>query len=154
MIDREKITELIAGKLDENMFLVDVSVNQNNVIQVEIDSYTGLTIDQCVAVSRHIESSLDRDLEDFELQVSSPGAGHPFKVKEQYRKNIGREVELTMKSGMILKGVLAGADNINITLEYSAKEKVEGSSKKVVVTRQQAISIDEIEKAKVIISFK
>jgi ribosome maturation factor RimP len=94
MIDKTKIADLVAGKLEENMFLVDISVSTNNVIHVEIDCFTGLTIDQCVAFSRHIESGLDRDNQDFELQVSSPGAGQPFKVWEQYRKNIGREVEL------------------------------------------------------------
>lgn len=154
MIDREKIKELISEKLDENMFLVDVGVSTNNVIHVEIDSFTGLTIDQCVAVSRHIESSLDRDLEDFELQVSSPGAGQPFKVKQQYRKNVGREVELILKNGSTRKGLLSGADDTMITLEYSAKEKQEGTSRKMVVTMQQTIDIDEIEKAKVLISFK
>jgi ribosome maturation factor RimP len=154
MIDREKILNLVNEKLDESMFLVDVSVNTNNVIHVEIDSFTGLSIDQCVAVSRHIENNLDRESEDFELQVSSPGAGQPFKVKEQYRKNTGRELEVTLKSGAVTKGLLAEANEEEILIETSAKEKPEGSNKKVLVTRTNRVAYDEIEKARVIISFK
>jgi len=136
------------------MFLVDLNVNSNNVIHVEIDSFTGLTIDQCVAISRHIESNLDRETEDFELQVSSPGADQPFKVKEQYIKNIGRQVEITLKDGSTVRGKLTGASESEITVETSAKEKVEGSNKRVVVTRGNHIQLEEIEKARVIISFK
>ncbi len=154
MIDREKILNLVNGKLEENMFLVDVSVNTANVIHVEIDSFTGLTIDQCVAVSRHIEASLDRESEDFELQVSSPGAGQPFKVNEQYRKNQGRELEVTLASGSVLKGLLAEATESGIVIETSVKEKPEGSSRKMLVTKKQQVTFEEIEKARVIISFK
>lgn len=154
MIDREKILNLVNGKLEENMFLVDVSVNAANVIHVEIDSFTGLTIDQCVAVSRHIEASLDRESEDFELQVSSPGAGQPFKVNEQYRKNQGRELEVTLAGGSVLKGLLAEATESGIVIETSVKEKPEGSSKKLLVTKKQQVLFEEIEKARVIISFK
>jgi ribosome maturation factor RimP len=154
MIDREKILNLVNGKLEENMFLVDVSVNTANVIHVEIDSFTGLTIDQCVAVSRHIEASLDRESEDFELQVSSPGAGQPFKVNEQYRKNQGRELEVTLANGSVLKGLLAEATESGIVIETSVKEKPEGSSRKLLVTKKQQVLFEEIEKARVIISFK
>jgi ribosome maturation factor RimP len=154
MIDREKILNLVNGKLEENMFLVDVSVNAANVIQVEIDSFTGLTIDQCVAVSRHIEASLDRESEDFELQVSSPGAGQPFKVVEQYRKNQGRELEVTLAGGSVLKGLLAEVIESGIVIETSVKEKPEGSSRKLLVTKKQQVPFEEIEKARVIISFK
>jgi ribosome maturation factor RimP len=129
-------------------------VNTANVIHVEIDSFTGLTIDQCVAVSRHIEASLDRESEDFELQVSSPGAGQPFKVIEQYRKNQGRELEVTLAGGSVLKGLLAEATESGIVIETSVKEKPEGSSRKLLVTKKQQVPFEEIEKARVIISFK
>ena len=154
MIDREKILNLVKEKLEESMFLVDVSVNTSNVVHVELDSFTGLSIDQCVAVSRHIENNLDRESEDFELQVSSPGAGQPFKVNEQYLKNTGRELEVNLKSGTVLKGLLAEANDKEILIETSVKEKPEGSNKKVLVTRTNRIAYEEIERARVIISFK
>lgn len=154
MTDKEKIVGLIREKLEEGMFLVDVSVNSANVIHVEVDSFTGLTIDQCVAISRHIEGNLDRETEDFELQVSSPGADQPFKVKEQYRKNQGREVEVTLTSGVVLKGLLFDSDEEGMILETSAKMKVEGKNKKELVTERKAIPYSEIKKTRVIISFK
>lgn len=154
MIEKKKILDLVTEKLENEMFLVDLNVNSNNVIHVEIDSFTGLTIDQCVAISRHIESNLDRETEDFELQVSSPGADQPFKVKEQYIKNIGRQVEITLKDGSTVRGKLTSASESEITVEISAKEKVEGSNKRVVVARSNQIQLEEIEKARVIISFK
>ncbi len=154
MIDKIKIAELVNGKLEENMFLVDISVSTNNVIHVEIDSFTGLTIDQCVAISRHIESNLDRETEDFELQVSSPGAGQPFKVREQYRKNAGRELEVTLTGGKVLRGILMEAGEAGFVIEYQVKEKAEGSSKRVLVSKKQQVSFEEVERARVIISFK
>lgn len=154
MIDKEKILNLVKEKLEESMFLVDVSVNTSNVIHVEIDSFSGLSIDQCVALSRHIESNLDRESDDFELQVSSPGAGLPFKVKEQYLKNTGRELEITLKDGIVLKGLLVEANEEEILIETSAKEKPEGSNKKVLVTRTNRVAYDDIQRARVIISFK
>lgn len=154
MTDKEKIAGLIREKLDDGMFLVDVSVNSANVIHVEVDSFTGLTIDQCVAISRHIEGNLDRETEDFELQVSSPGADQPFKVKEQYRKNQGREVEVTLTSGVVFKGLLVDSGEEEMILETSAKVKVEGKNKKELVTERKAIPYSEIKKTRVIISFK
>lgn len=153
MIEKKKIEKLINEKLDENLFLVDVSVSSSNVIRVEIDSYLGLTIEQCVEVSRHIESNLDREKEDFELQVSSPGADKPFKVREQYLKNKGRELEVTLKDGNILKGKLDEIDDDHISLLVTSKEKTENSKKKQLAATKHCIDYKDIKKAKVIISF-
>jgi ribosome maturation factor RimP len=154
MIDKAKIEELVTGKLDDDMFLVDISVSATNVIHVEIDSYTGLSIDQCVTVSRHIESNLDRESDDFELQVSSPGAGQLFKVKEQYKKNTGRELEVTLADTTVLKGLLTEATGEGIILETTTKEVPEGTKKKVLVTKSTPVAYSDISKARVIISFK
>jgi len=154
MIDKEKIVGLVREKLEEGMFLVDVSVNTANVIHVEVDCFTGLTIDQCVAISRHIEGNLDRETEDFELQVSSPGADQPFKVKEQYQKNKGRELEVTITDGTVLKGLLVELDDDGMILETTSKVKLEGKNKKELVTERKTIPYSEIKKTRVIISFK
>ncbi|HAX96435.1 MAG TPA: ribosome assembly cofactor RimP [Prolixibacteraceae bacterium] len=154
MIDKEKIVGLVREKLEEGMFLVDVSVNTANVIHVEVDCFTGLTIDQCVAISRHIEGNLDRETEDFELQVSSPGADQPFKVKEQYQKNKGRELEVTITDGTVLKGLLVESDDDGMILETTSKVKLEGKNKKELVTERKTIPYSEIKKTRVIISFK
>lgn len=154
MIDKEKIVGLVREKLEEGMFLVDVSVNVANVIHVEVDCFTGLTIDQCVAISRHIEGNLDRETEDFELQVSSPGADQPFKVKEQYQKNKGRELEVTLTDGTVAKGQLVESDDEGMSLETTSKVKLEGKNKKELVTERKTIPYSEIKKTRVIISFK
>lgn len=154
MIDREKIVQLTGGKLEEDMFLVDVTVTPMNVIHVEVDSFSGLTIDQCVAISRHIESNLDRETEDFALEVSSPGADQPFKVPQQYTKNKGREVEVMTLDGTILKGILTDSNAGGIVIHAAVKEKQEGSNRKKLVEKDISLPYSEIKKTRVIISFK
>lgn len=154
MIDREKIVQLIGEKLEKDMFLVDVSVNPMNVIQVEVDSFSGLTIEQCVSISRHIEGNLDRETEDFALEVSSPGADQPFKVPQQYLKNLNREVEVMTQDGTILKGILTGSNPDGIVVHAKVKEKQEGSNRKILVEKDIPLPFSEIKKTRVIISFK
>jgi ribosome maturation factor RimP len=154
MIDSDLVKKLVEEKLDDKMFLVEITVNERNVINIFVDSFDGLTIDQCINISRHVEHSLDRDEEDFELQVSSPGLSAKFKVKEQYKKYVGRPVEVVTASGAKLEGVILGADDDGITLETSARELVEGNKKKQLVVKQHQLKYNEIESAKAVISFK
>jgi len=154
MIAKQKIVSLVEEKLENDMFLVDASVSPSNVIHVEIDSFDGLTIDQCVAVSRFIESHLDREEEDFELQVSSPGIDQYFKVKPQYQKNIGRELNVTTQQDAECIGKLIEAGENGISLEVRVKEKPEGGKKKQTVIKTLSLDYENIKKAKVIISFK
>ena len=154
MIDSDLVKKLVEEKLDDKMFLVEITVNERNVINVFVDSYDGLTIEQCIIISRHLEHSLDRDEEDFELQVSSPGLSARFKVKEQYKKYVGRPVEVVNTSGVELEGVILDADEDGITLETSARELVEGNKKKQLVVKQHQLKYNEIESAKAVISFK
>lgn len=154
MVNKAKIAELVGERLDEKAFLVDVQVSASNVIKVFIDSFDGLSIDRCVEISRHLENSLDREKEDFELQVSSPGLTESFRVKQQYLKNEGREVEIVTAGGTKLTGLLKKADAEFILLETSAREKVEGHKKKQLVVREHQINYSDIKSAKVIVSFK
>jgi len=154
MIDKNRVEKLVEEKLEKGMFLVDVSVNKSNVINIFVDCFDGLTIEQCVKISRHVEHALDRDEEDFELQVSSPGLNEGFVVKEQYLKNVGRDVEITTHVGEKLTGELKEADTEKIKLETSNREKVEGHKKKQLVVREFDLKYDEIKTAKAVISFK
>ena len=155
MITEQAILTLVNEKLSESdSYLVDLTVSSSNQIRVEIDHLNGLGIDECVAMSRHIESSYDRETEDFELQVSSPGLDQPFKVIQQYHKNVDREVSVMKTSGEKLKGLLTSVTDDSITLEFSTKEKVEGKKKKELVTHQVLIPISEIKETRIIISFK
>ncbi len=154
MADKAKIEEFVLQELEEGMFLVEVNVSPSNLIQVYVDSYDGLTIDKCVAISRSIEQKLDRDSEDFELQVSSPGLSEPFKVKEQYLKNIGREVEVVKPDGEKLEGELLEANDEGFLLKTAKREKVEGHKKKQLIVKEHQFKYGEIKSAKVVVSFK
>jgi ribosome maturation factor RimP len=153
MIAKDRIVEIVSGKLDDNMFLVDVTVSPKNVIHVELDCMGGLTVGQCAIVSRYIESLLDRENEDFELEVSSPGIDHYFKVNRQYQKNIGRDIAVTTIADEEYKGRLIEAGESGISLDIRVREKTE-QGKKQTVSKVLSLGYEEIKKAKVIISFK
>ncbi|MCW0482615.1 ribosome assembly cofactor RimP [Gaoshiqia sediminis] len=153
MIDRNKIIQLIEDKLTDDQFIVEVEVSPANQISVLLDSETGITIDHCVQISRQIEHNLDREAEDFELQVSSAGLGHPFRVQRQFLKNIGQEVEVVLKNGQKLEGILKQTDENGFELETTKAEKVEGKKKKELVTQLHRISFDEAKTVKNIIKF-
>jgi len=154
MINKAQIVSLVNERLEDKMFLVDITVNERNVIDVFIDSFDGLPISKCIDISRHVEHSLDREEEDFELHVSSPGLTHGFKVKEQYIKYTGRQIEVTTKEDKKLEGTLIEAGDIDFELETSTREKVEGHKKKQLIVRKHILKYDEIKSAKAVISFK
>ena len=125
MIAKQKVTELVNEWLaDKEYFLVDVSVSADNCISVEIDHAEGVWIEDCAELSRHIESGLSRETEDYELEVGSAGLGQPFKVLQQYQNHIGLEVEVLTKDGKKLKGILKEATAEGFTVTISKKVKV------------------------------
>ena len=143
----EGIVNQLVDKLD--FFVVDIRIGKGNKISVFIDSEKGVHIEDCVTVSRHIESTLDREEEDFELEVSSAGISSPFKVERQYLKNLGKEVEVLLQNGEKLKGKLKSFKNDQIELETSKKVKVESSKKKVLKVE----NIEEIKSTKLLLLF-
>ncbi len=155
MITKQQIESLIADKFEEhNCFLVELVVKEGNVISLEIDSLVGITVQECIAFSKAIESELDREVEDFELQVSSPGLDKPFRVIEQYQKNIGRDVKVAPVDGVVFKGELKEVNEDGIMVEYSIKERIEGRKKKETIVKQERINFNNIKETTVIISFK
>ena len=153
MIDKVKIAELVNEKLTEDQFLVDVKVSSSNVIDIMVDSDTGISINQIVEISRFIESNLDREVEDFELSVFSAGLSEPLSLVRQYKKNIGKEIDVLLTSGLKLAGILIKADDQGIDLEVTTKEKLEGSKKKELVTRVHSLGYPEIKEAKKVLKF-
>ena len=151
MITKEKVQSLVEEVLYGDQFLVDITVGLGNAISVFVDSDAGISVGECVEISRHIENSLDREIEDFSLEVSSPGLSFPFKVVRQYLKNIGREVETVTTGGEKQKGILKSADSAGFELEIVVKEKVDG--KKVATTKSLAYQYDQIKTVKIVISF-
>ena len=134
MIDRNVVSGIVNEWLeDKDYFLVDVSVSPDDKIVVEIDHAEGVWIDDCVELSRFIESKLDREQEDYELEVGSAGIGQPFKVLKQYLIHIGKEVEVLTKEGKKLEGVLKEANEENMTLTIRKKVKPEGAKRPKMV---------------------
>ncbi|MEQ8625505.1 MAG: ribosome assembly cofactor RimP [Vicingaceae bacterium] len=155
MISKQQIETLVKEKIaDTEYFIVDVAVSPSNQIRVEIDGDRGVKIQDCVAISRHIEDTFDREEEDFELTVSSAGMDQPFKILRQYQRYIGREVELKTTGGEKMKGLLKGANETEVTLEIANKEKVEGKKKKQIIIKEHQIPMEEVKETKVVISFK
>ena len=134
------------------MFIVEISVGLGNAISVIIDSDQGLSIDKCIEMSRHIEHQFDREVEDFSLEVSSPGLTQPFKVLRQYLKNLEREVEIVTAKGDKVVGILKSADEMNFIVETTNNIKVDG--KKTVELKTVEFSMSEIKTVKPVITFK
>ena len=148
MISESYIRQLVEEKLEgTDMFIVELSVSSNNKIVVEIDGMSGVAIVDCVEVSRQIESNLDRDQEDFELQVSSAGIDKPLRDKRQFEKNIGREVKIVLQDSAELKGEL-------LEVGDSLKLKLSASKKKKLPEREEIIAWENIRETKILISFK
>ena len=124
MIEKIKILELVNQALEgTDKFLVNLKVTPDNRIYVDIDGDNGITVDDCIELSRAIESQLDRDVEDFALDVSSAGADQPLKLTRQLVKNIGRDVEVLALDGEKTEGTLTAADEERLTLHVPAKGK-------------------------------
>ncbi len=153
MIEREKVIQLAEEKLDEGQFLVEVTVSSSNVIHVVIDGMQGVNIAKCVEVSRNVEHNLDRETEDFELEVASAGLGQPFKVLRQYEKNLGRDIEILKQDGTKAAGKLLQVTEAGLELEVCKKEKVEGKKTKQLVCSAVFFLFNEIKEAKNIIKF-
>jgi len=155
MIDKQEIGAIVDVQLQNgDLFLVDVTVTPDNRISVEIDGDRAVSIDDCIALSRTIESHFDRDVEDFELEVGSCGITAPFKVLRQYRKNIGNEIEVVLKKGLKVKGILDTISDESITLLTEKTVKPEGAKRKTTITEPTVYPFEEIKNAKYLIRFK
>jgi ribosome maturation factor RimP len=155
MIAEKIIRELAQSRLDEfNGFIVDLSIGAANQIKLIIDSDIGISVSNCMSVSRNIEHNLDREVEDFSLEVSSAGIDQPFKHHRQYIKNIGREVKVKLHDERITEGLLEEVNEKGIVVLTRQKERIEGRKAKKWVETKHIINFDDIIETKVIISFK
>ena len=155
MIDKNKVREIVGEWLEgKEYFLVDIEVTPDDRIVVEIDHHDGVWIEDCVALSRYIEEHLNRDEEDYELEVGSAGLGQPFKVTQQYINCIDKEVEVLDADGMKYKGTLLRVEEPQFTILTQEKQKQEGKKRPVLVNVERTFSMDEVKYCKYIIDFK
>jgi ribosome maturation factor RimP len=150
MIDEGFIKNIIEEKFQgTHLFVTGINVKTGNNIQITIDGDTPVTIDDCIGLSRFIESRLDRESEDFNLNVSSDGADSPIKNSRQYKKNIGRKLSIKLLEGELLTAKLIEVDEQGLKV---LPEIIKG--RKTIIQDEVFISFGQIEKANCILSFK
>ena len=151
MLLKEDIRKVALDKAVElDGYIVDITVSNTNVITIYFDRDSGVHIDDCLAISKHIHDHFDRDDEDYELTVCSPGLTNPLKIKEQYLKHQGQEVVVKKRDGKKISGVLKEY-NDNITLEVLKKDKAHN---KQYTLNDVMIPFEEIKETKLKINFK
>ena len=154
MIDKNVVKNLVEEWLqDKEYFLVSIEISPDDRIVVEIDHADGVWIEDCVALSKYIEDHLNRDEEDYELEVGSAGLGQPFKVPQQYINFIGKEVEVLDADGKKVKGILKAVEGNDFTVGVEEKVKVEGKKRPVKQGVDHVYQMDKVKYTKYIISF-
>ncbi len=152
---REKVEQLLNQALENNpnLFLIDLEITPDNQITVIIDGDEGVTVEDCIAVSREIEHNLDREEIDFALQVMSAGVSTPLTMPRQYKKNVGHTLNIKKSDGEIIEGELQEVLETSIKLQWKAREPKPVGKGKVTVLKEAEIPFTEIETAKVMIIF-
>ncbi len=154
MITQEQVEQIIHEKIDgTEVFLVDVIMNPGNNIHVHLDTLKSINIDECVEVSRYIVSKIDKEIEDYNLEVSSPGLDASFKVKQQFEKNLGKEVEIVKNDGVKIKAKLVTFTGDKIEVEQLVKPMPPDKSKKLIA-KMVTVVLEDIKTIKSVISFK
>lgn len=157
MIDSKKIVEVAEHWMANgatDLFVVGCTVSPTNEVELLVDSDTSVSIDTCVALSRAIESAFDRDEEDFELTVASAGVGSELKHMRQYRKLVGRPVEVLLACGIKILATLEEVSEEGMTLSYTEKQAVEGRKRKVEVEVRRTYPFAEVKYTKEYLDFK
>ncbi|PQJ68527.1 MULTISPECIES: ribosome assembly cofactor RimP [Polaribacter] len=153
-MDQTKVRDLVdeALALNESLYLIDLSISENNKIQVTVDGDNGVPLSECIRISKSVDGNFDREEEDFSLEVSTPDISHPLKVKRQYIKNINRILKVKT-SEEEFEGTLVEADEDKIVLNWKAREPKPIGKGKVTVLKTATIDYQDIKEAKVKIVF-
>ena len=155
MIDKELLNKTVEEAItNTDLFIVEIKVNPGNSIVVELDSETGIDIDTCADITRKIESVFDREVEDYELEVGSAGLTSPFKVKGQYLKNIGNEVEVLTADRRKFHGELTAVGEDDFTIEVEKKVKEPGAKRPTIIAEPITLKMSETKSVKYLINFK
>lgn len=155
MIAKTTIENIIYNYIqDTDIFIVEINVKPGDVIQVTLDKPEGITISECSEINKYVVSLLNDHSENFELEISSPGLGAPFRVLQQYKKNIGKEVEIFLFEGKKIKGTLISVSKETIEIEEIKKVNKETVKKPEYGKIINTYSMKEIKSAKLIVNFK
>lgn len=158
MLDRKLIEALIAeriAELDNGLYVVDLRISATNVIHVELDKLKGgVSVNDCVSVSRNIEHNLDREQADFELHVSSAGLDKPIRHINQFAKNVGRSFKVQPEAGEPFEAELMKMNDDILVFKQRHQVRDELKKKKVWVEDFIELPYNQIKEAKIVISFK
>ena len=155
MIEKNLVKNYVEEWLEgKEYFLTDITISTDNRIVVEIDHEEGVWIEDCVELSRFIESHLDRDTEDFELEVGSAGIGQPFKVLRQYEIHVGEQVEVLANDGKKFVGMLKEVDAEKFVVTVQEKVKEEGAKRPKLVDVDKTFAYADVKWTKYLIDFK
>ena len=152
---KNKVDQLLKNALEErqDLFLINMTMGADNAIKVIIDGDNGVLVGDCMFISRSIEHNLDREEEDFSLEVLSAGAASPLTMPRQYKKNIGRNLEVKTNGDNNIEGQLVEANEKSIQLKWKTREPKPIGKGKVTVTKEATIALEDIKEAKVKIKF-
>jgi ribosome maturation factor RimP len=152
---KSKVQDLLEAGLAErqDLFLIDFDVLDNNAIRIVIDGDNGVLVEDCMFISRAIEHNLDREEEDFSLEVTSAGATSVLIHQRQYKKNVGRNLKVVTTEHEKFEGLLVKADDNEIVLQWKAREPKPVGKGKITVEKEAAIAYQDIKEAKVKIKF-
>ena len=152
---RDSVKELLEEGLENrpDLFLIDFEILDGNKIRIVIDGDKGVLVEDCIFISRAIEHNLDREEQDFSLEVSSVGATTPLVHQRQYQKNIGRTLKLKTIENEKFEAVLTAADTNEIVLEWKAREPKPIGKGKVTVQKTATIPYQNIDKAQIKLVF-
>lgn len=152
---KQTVENLLDAALESypELFLVDLKVGADNSIKVILDGDNGVRLANCVAISRAVEHELDRDTLDFSLEVTSVGVSTPLQLPRQYKKNIGRKIEVTTTAAKKLVGTLVKADDTALELSWKTREPKPIGKGKHTVTKTAAVPYATIDKAQILVQF-
>ena len=154
MAFKEKVKSLLNETLAEypSLFLIDLNINDSNKISITLDGDTGVQLQDCINISKAIDANLDREEEDFSLEVASAGVSLPLKLVRQYNKNIGRTLKIKTETKTI-EALLLEVSEDNITVEWSSREPKKIGKGKETVLHNEKIAFADILEAIVTITF-
>ncbi len=154
MTFEDKINDLIEAALRDrtDLFLIECTISSDHHIRILLDGDQGVNLKTCIEISRSIEHNLDRETEDFSLEVASAGVGNPLQNRRQYTTNIGRKLRVERDSEPTVEGVLTAATETDFTLEWKQREPKPVGKGKQTVIKKEILSYQEIKSAKVLVN--
>jgi ribosome maturation factor RimP len=154
MAFKDKVKTLLEQGLTDypSLFLIDLNINDSNKITITLDGDNGVQLQDCINISRAIDNNLDREEEDFSLEVASAGVSLPLKLVRQYKKNIGRTLKIKT-SLQTIEALLLEVSDDNITVEWSSREPKKIGKGKETVLHNEKIAYADIQEAIVTITF-